>query len=99
MRVIERTSRFKRDYKREARGRYRMTLDADLKAVVSALADDRALKPRHYDHALTGDWKDHRDCHIRPDLVPVSRKTSLKRHEKWGLPFGSSVKTAHNPKF
>lgn len=81
MRVIERTSRFKRDYKREARGRYRMTLDADLKAVVSALADDRALKPRHYDHALTGDWgdwKDHRDCHIRPDLVLIYQKPAVE---------------------
>jgi mRNA interferase YafQ len=23
---------------------------------------------------LTGDWKDHRDCHIRPDLVLIYRK-------------------------
>jgi mRNA interferase YafQ len=24
--------------------------------------------------ALTGDWKDHRDCHIKPDLVLIYRK-------------------------
>jgi mRNA interferase YafQ len=23
---------------------------------------------------LTGDWKDHRDCHIKPDLVLIYRK-------------------------
>jgi len=30
--------------------------------------------PRHRDHALTGDWRDHRDCHIKPDLVLIYRK-------------------------
>ena len=33
-----------------------------------------ALAEKHRDHALTGDWKDHRDCHIRPDLVLIYRK-------------------------
>jgi mRNA interferase YafQ len=32
MRTISRTSRFKKDYKREARGRHRAALDADLLA-------------------------------------------------------------------
>ncbi|MGH8118446.1 MAG: type II toxin-antitoxin system YafQ family toxin [Rhodanobacteraceae bacterium] len=26
------------------------------------------------DHALSGRWKNHRDCHVRPDLVRVYRK-------------------------
>ena len=26
------------------------------------------------DHGLTGEWQDHRDCHIRPDLVLIYRK-------------------------
>ena len=69
MRQIERTGQFKRDYKREAKGQHRATLDADLVPVLVALADDQPLEPRHRDHALTGDWKDHRDCHIKPDLV------------------------------
>jgi mRNA interferase YafQ len=43
-------------------------------AVVEALANDQAQDPRHRDHALTGEWKDHRDCHIKPDLVLVYRK-------------------------
>jgi mRNA interferase YafQ len=41
--------------------------------VVVALANDQALDPRHRDHGLTGDWKDHRDCHIKPDLVLIYR--------------------------
>ena len=54
MRKIERTGQFKRDYKREARGRHQATLDADLVPVLDALANDQLLEPRHRDHALTG---------------------------------------------
>ncbi|MDE2789269.1 MAG: type II toxin-antitoxin system YafQ family toxin [Paracoccaceae bacterium] len=34
----------------------------------------RLLARRHRDHVLTGSWKDHRDCHVRPDLVLIYRK-------------------------
>jgi len=74
VRAIERTTQFKKDYRREARGRYARSLDAELMRVITALATDRPLEPRHRDHALTGDWKDHRDCHVRPDLVLIYRK-------------------------
>lgn len=74
MRQIERTGQFKRDYKREVKGQHRATLDTDLVPILVALASDQSLDPRHRDHALTGDWKDHRDCHIKPDLVLIYRK-------------------------
>jgi mRNA interferase YafQ len=74
MRTIERTGQFKRDYRREAKGRHRKTLAGELAHIIEALASDRQLDPRHRDHALTGDWKDHRDCHVRPDLVLIYRK-------------------------
>lgn len=74
MRRIEPTGQFRRDYKREAKGQHRATLDADLESVFQALANDQPLEHRHLDHALTGDWKDHRDCHIKPDLVLIYRK-------------------------
>ena len=73
MRTIERTGQFKRDFKRESKGQYRLTLQTDLTTVVVALANNQALEPRHHDHGLTGDWKDHRDCHIKPDLVLIYR--------------------------
>jgi mRNA interferase YafQ len=73
MRTIERTGQFKRDFKRESKSKHRLTLQTDLTAVVAALANDQALDPRHRDHGLTGDWKDHRDCHIKPDLVLIYR--------------------------
>ncbi len=74
MRAIEWTSQFKRDYKREGKGRHRVTLDVDLFPIVNALANDQVLEPRYRDHALTGEWKDQRDCHIKPDLVLIYEK-------------------------
>ena len=74
MRKIERTGQFRRDYKREARGQHRTSLDADLVPILVALTDDQPLEPRHHDHALSGDWKDHRDCHVKPDLVLIYQK-------------------------
>jgi len=74
MRTIRRTSTFKRDYKRVKKGRHGKTLDADLENVLTLLITDEPLEERHYDHALVGNWSDHRDCHVRPDLVLIYRK-------------------------
>jgi mRNA interferase YafQ len=81
MRTIRRTVRFKRDYKREAKGRYRATLDRELRALVSLLAADASLPEKCRDHALSGEWRDHRDCHIRPDLVLIYRKPDAETLE------------------
>lgn len=74
MRTIERSTAFKRDYKRESKGRHRATLADDVRRVLAALATDQPLEPRHRDHDLTGDWAGYRDCHIKPDLVLIYRK-------------------------
>ncbi|EQD74264.1 addiction module toxin, RelE/StbE family [mine drainage metagenome] len=89
MRTIERTAQFKRDYKREAKGRHRATLDDDVLPVLRALANDQPLKTHHRDHSLTGEWKDHRDCHIKPDMVLIYQKVDeslrLGSHSELGL--------------
>lgn len=76
MRTIEHTSQFKRDFKREAKGSHRADLGPGglFIQIVTALANDQALPEKHRDHALTGEWKDHRDCHIKPDWVLIYRK-------------------------
>ena len=74
MRRIEPTGQFKRDFKRETKGQHRATLDADLKPVLQSLAADQPLEVRYRDHPLTGEWKDYRDCHIKPDLVLIYQK-------------------------
>ena len=75
MRTIDRASAFKRDYKREAKGLHRSTLEADLTVVLLALGDDLPLAPRHRDHELGGGWAGYRECHVRPDLLLVYRKS------------------------
>ena len=41
MRTIDRSSAFKRDYKREAKGQHRAALETDVVDVLKALVDDR----------------------------------------------------------
>jgi len=74
--MIKRTTRFKRDYKREKRGQHRTTLDDELFTIVQLLIIDEKLPELMHDHSLTGNLKDCRDCHIKPDLVLIYRKTN-----------------------
>ncbi len=75
MRTIKYTNQFKRDYKREKKsGKNKATLDNDLLALIKLLAADKPLAKKFCDHALMGEWKDHRDCHLKPDLVVIYRK-------------------------
>ena len=74
MRTIDPTGRFERDLKRELKGRYRTVIVDELDDLITLLAADLPLPDRNRDHALSGNWKDHRDCHVRPDLVLIYRK-------------------------
>ncbi|MEQ1555925.1 MAG: type II toxin-antitoxin system YafQ family toxin [Gallionella sp.] len=93
MRTIERTGQFKRDFKREAKGRHRNTVADDLMTVLQLLINNQSLPEKYYDHALSGDKIDHRDCHIKPDLVLIYRQPSnevlqlvrLGSHSELGL--------------
>lgn len=74
MRTIKQSGQFKRDLKREAKGPHRQTLQREFVRLVEALANDQLLAEKHRDHALGGEWQDHQDCHIKPDLVLIYRK-------------------------
>ena len=75
MRRIERTKAFKRDYQRAIATPKHRDLDNLLPALLTLLATDTALPARYVDHPLRGEWKDFRDCHVKPDLVLIYRKT------------------------
>lgn len=47
----------------------------DLKPVLVALATDQPLDVRYRDHDLSGDWAGYRECHIKPDLLLIYRKS------------------------
>jgi mRNA interferase YafQ len=74
MRTIERTGRFRRDYKREAKTYGQGQLDAALIPVLRDLCLDQPLAAKYLDHPLTGDWDNHRDCHVNPDLILIYHK-------------------------
>ena len=74
MRTIERTNIFKRDFKREKSGQHKRDLDAIASAVILLLAEDKPLPGKNRDHALGGEWQDHRECHLKPDLLLIYRK-------------------------
>ena len=74
MRRIERTNAFRRDFKREQRGQHRRDLEALLASAISLLAEDKPLPEKNRDHALAGEWRDFRECHLKPDLLLIYRK-------------------------
>jgi mRNA interferase YafQ len=74
MRRIEHTNAFRNDFKREKRGQHRKDLDAILGFAVSLLSDNKPLPERNRDHSLGGNWQDHRECRLKPDLLLIYRK-------------------------
>ena len=44
-----------------------------LENVVAALASGEILPEKYKDHALTGNWAGHRECHIQPDWLLIYR--------------------------
>ena len=48
-------------------------LDEALISVLRLLVAGKPLPVKLRDHPLTGEWSDHRDCHIKPDLVLIYR--------------------------
>ncbi|MCM1334810.1 MAG: type II toxin-antitoxin system YafQ family toxin [Bacteroides sp.] len=62
------TSIFKKDYKRLIKRNYNV---AFLNEVVSKLQRGEKLSESNNDHALTGNWKGYRECHIQPDWLLI----------------------------
>ncbi|WP_338755174.1 type II toxin-antitoxin system YafQ family toxin [Moraxella lincolnii] len=70
MRKLVRSKDFDRDFRK-------VDLSNELLEVLSCLINDLPLDPKYKDLTLTGNWKDYRECHIKPDLLLVYRKESI----------------------
>lgn len=68
MLTIVRSNRFLKDL-RLAKKR-NLDLSA-LEEVVNKLANQEVLDEKYHDHALSGDYSDFRECHIKPDWLLV----------------------------
>ncbi|WP_408941406.1 type II toxin-antitoxin system YafQ family toxin [Helicobacter sp. MIT 01-3238] len=44
------------------------------KSIITKLANDEPLEPKHKDHKLTGQYEGFRECHIKPDLLLIYKK-------------------------
>ena len=75
MRTIERSSSFKKDYKKAAKGQHGKILDEILVTVLTSLANDKSLAPKYRDHDLSGNWAGYRECHLKPDLLLIYEKS------------------------
>lgn len=61
-------SSFKRDYTKILKRKYDVTLLDD---IVNKLQNGEKLPDNNHDHALSGNWKGYRECHILPDWLLV----------------------------
>lgn len=60
------TKRFRRDYSKAKRSGRKMK---KLEDVMHILIDGGILSSKNRDHALQGEWKNIRDCHIEGDWI------------------------------
>ena len=61
---IFRTSSFKKQYKKLSISDKEL-----LKEVIILLTQNSELDEKYKDHKLTGNFKDLRECHVKPDLL------------------------------
>jgi mRNA interferase YafQ len=68
--TIRQSTRFRRDVKRLQRQGADLS---QLETVVATLIAQEPLAERYRDHALVGNWKGFRECHIQPDWLLIYR--------------------------
>ena len=68
--TVKTTSQFKKDFKLAMKRGLNIDL---LEIVIATLALGEPLPDKNKDHALTGNWIGHRECHILPDWLLIYR--------------------------
>ena len=72
---LEFTTQFKKDLKlAKRRGKNTSNLDK----IVEKLLNKKSLEAKHRNHPLSGEYKDHQECHIEPDRLLVYLKSETK---------------------
>ena len=62
------STKFKKDFKTIVKRGYNTQLMED---VIQMLTEQQPLPPKYCDHALTGNYAGHRECHISPDWLLI----------------------------
>jgi len=70
-------SQFKRDYRRVVKRRWTISQFTE---IVKLLTHEQPLPKKYRDHALSGNWKHHRELHIEPDwllIYQIAKKENI----------------------
>lgn len=62
------TTQFKKDLKLIKKQGKDVT---ELNKVINSLAAGKTLPEKYRDHLLSGNWRNHRECHIAPDWLLI----------------------------
>lgn len=65
------TSQFKSDYKKYKKDK---AIEKELAETIKEI-NSPPMDKKYLDHPLKGEWVGYRDCHIRPDLILIYKKT------------------------
>lgn len=68
--TVKPTGSFRKDYKLAMKRGLKIEL---LDEIITLLANGEELPEKNKDHALTGNWSGHRECHIQPDWLLIYR--------------------------
>lgn len=68
--TVKTTTQFKKDFKLAMKLGLKIEL---LEDVIATLSMGDPLPDKNKDHALTGNWSGHRECHILPDWLLIYR--------------------------
>lgn len=68
--TVKPTAQFKKDYKLAMKCGLKINLLEDM---IAALAMGESLPEKNKDHALTGNWIGHCECHFLPDWLLIYR--------------------------
>lgn len=66
--LLKYSSRFKKDLKHYKHNK--ATLD-ELEIILDMLVRGKKLSPKHFNHRLTGEFKNCFECHIKPDVLLI----------------------------
>ena len=69
MLIIKTTNKFEKDYKRIIKSGQKDI--QKLQNIIRKLENQEKLDPINKNHKLTGNWKDHLECHIEPDWLLI----------------------------
>ena len=72
MRNLSITSQFKRDVKKIKKAGKDA---AKLREIIGKIAEGKSLDEKYRDHALTGNYRQTRECHIEPDWLLIYKLT------------------------